>query len=147
MFYTRCRYGLDSPSEIELTQLLNHYLAEFQAQFSIYIVIDGVDNCMETESTDSPRKKVLRSLEDLVRSRDSKLNICITSPVKEDMENSLKLLAAGVTSRLVILHNQDGQKEDIKNYIIAFVRKHMQALPDKDKDEVIKRLSGRAGGM
>jgi hypothetical protein len=145
--HTKCSNGSDPPSEAELTQLLNHLLAELRTQFSIYIIIDGVDHCMETKSTESPPKKVLKFLEGLVRSRHSNLNICITSSLKEGMEKSLKLLVAGVSSRLVILHDQDGQKEDIKTYIAAFVRSHMQTLPDKDKDYVIKTLSERAGGM
>jgi hypothetical protein len=128
-------------------QLLNDLLAELKAQFSIYVVIAGVDHCMETESTESPRKKVLKFLEGLVRTRHSNLYICITSSLKEGTEKSLKQMAAGASSRQVILHDQDGQKEDIKTYIAAFVRAHMQTLPDKDKDDVIKTLSERAGGM
>ena len=145
--YVECRNGSDPPSEADLTQLLNHFLTELQVQFSIYIVIDGVDNCMETESTESPHKKVLRFLEDLVRSRHSRINICITSSLKEGMEKNLKPLIAGTSTRHVILHDQDGQKEDIKTYISAFVQSRMQTLPDKDKDEVIKTLSERANGM
>jgi hypothetical protein len=145
--YTKCRNGLDPPTEADLTQLLNRFLTELQAQFSIYIVIDGVDNCIEAESTESPRKKVLKFLEHLVRSRHPKLNICVTSSLKGDMEKSLKPLVAAVSSRQVILHDEKGQKEDIRNYIAAFVRKHMLALPEKDKDDVIKKLSDRAGGM
>ena len=134
-------------------QLLNHFLAELQAQFSIYIVIDGVDHCMETETetetetAESPCKKVLKFLEVLIRTRHSKLYICITSSLKEGMEKSLKQMAAGASSRQVILHDQDGQKEDIKSYIAAFVWSHMQTLPNKDKDDVIKTLSERTGGM
>ena len=144
--YTKCRHGSDPPSEAELTQLLNHFLAELRAKFSIYIVIDGVDHCLETDYPDSPRQKVLKFLEDLVRSRHSKLNICITSSLKEGMEKSLRPLAAEASSRLVILHDQSGQKEDVKTYIAAFVRSHMQMLPVKDKDDVVKVLSERAGG-
>ena len=149
MLYTKCRNGSDAPSEAELTQLLNRFLADLQAQFSIYIVIDGVDNCMETESAESPRKKVLKFLEDLVRSRPSKLKICITSFFKEGMpvDKSLRPLAAGSSSRLVVLHDQEGQKEDIRNCISAFVRRRMQTWPENDKDELIKTLSERAGGM
>lgn len=143
----KCRDGSDQPSEAELTQLLNHFLTELQAQFSIYIIIDGVDNCTETESPESPRKKVLKFLEELVRSRDhSKLYICITSSLKGGMEKSLELLAAGASSRQVILHDEDGQKEDVKTYISAFVR-GMHTWPDRDEDTVIKTLSERAGGM
>ena len=145
--YTKCRNGSNPPSEAELAQILNRFVAELQAQFSIYIVIDGVDNCPEAESTETPRKKVLKFLEDLVRSRHSKLNICITSSLEEDMEKSLKPLVAGASSRQVILHDEKGQKEDIKIYITAFVQGHMPALPDKDKEAVIEKLSERAGGM
>ena len=87
--YTKCHNGSVPPSETELTQLLNHFLVELQAQFSIYIIIDGVDHCMETESTESPRK-VLKFLEDLVRTRHSKLHICITGSLKEGMKKCLK---------------------------------------------------------
>ncbi|KAF8493463.1 hypothetical protein F5888DRAFT_1926981 [Russula emetica] len=142
--YTKCRNSSDPPSEVELTQLLNDFLAELKAQFSIYIVIDGVDNCMETGSTESP--KVLKFLEGLVRTKHSKLYICITSTLMEGMEKSLKQMAAGASSRRVVLHDEDGQKKDIKTYITAFVRNNMQTLPDKDKEDVIKTLSERAGG-
>lgn len=146
--YTKCRDGSDQPSEAELTQLLNHFLAELQTQFSIYIVIDGVDNCTETESPESPRKKVLKFLEDLVRSRDHpKLYICITSSLKQGMEKSLKPLAAGASSRQVILHDEEGQKEDVKVYIAAFIWNYMHTWSDRDKDTVIRTLSERAGGM
>ncbi len=145
--YTKCRNGSDPPSEADLMKLLNDFLAELRAQFSIYIVIDGVDHCMEAESTDSPHKKVLKFLEDLVRSRHSKLYICITSSLKEGMVKSLRQMAAGASSRQVILHDEDGQKEDIKTYIAAIIRSHMRTLPDKDKDDVIKTLSERAGGI
>jgi hypothetical protein len=153
-FYTKYSNGSDPLSEVDLTQLLNDILAELEAQFSIYIVIDGVDHCMETDSTDSPRKKVLKFLEDLVRSkhtkphRHSKLHICITSSLKEGMEKGLNKLAAGTSSRQVILHEQDGQKKDVKTYIDSFVRSHMhwQKLPKKDKDDLINKLSKRAGG-
>jgi hypothetical protein len=145
--YTKCRNGSNPPTEADLTQLLNRFLTELQAHFSIYIVIDGVDNCIEAESTESPRKKVLKFLEHLVRSRHPKLNICVTSSLKGDMEKSLKPLVAAVSSRQVILHDEKGQKEDIRNYIAAFVRNRMLALPEKDKDDVIKKLLDQAGGM
>ncbi|KAF8493461.1 ankyrin repeat-containing domain protein [Russula emetica] len=144
--YTKCRNSSDPPSEAELKQLLNDFLAELKAQSSIFIVIDGVDHCMETECTESPRKKVLKFLEDLVRAKHSKLYICITSSLMEDMEKSLKQMAAGASSRQVMLHDEVGQKKDIKTYIAAFVRDHMQTLPDKDKDDLIKMLSEQAGG-
>jgi hypothetical protein len=145
--YTKCRDGSDPPSEAELTQLLTHSLVEHQAQSPIYIFIDGVDHCMETDSTDSPRKKVLKFLEDLVRSRHSKLYICITSSQEEDMKKSLNQMVAGALSRLVMLHDQGEQKKDVKTYIGSFVRSHMQTLPKKDKDDLINKLSDRAGGM
>ncbi|KAI0260992.1 hypothetical protein BGY98DRAFT_1104527 [Russula aff. rugulosa BPL654] len=134
--YTKCRNGSNPPTEADLTQLLNRFLTELQAQFSIHIVIDGVDNCIEAESTEPP-----------LRSRHPKLNICVTSSLKGDMEKSLKPLVAAVSSRQMILHEEKGQKEDIRNYIAAFVQSHMQTLPDKDKDVVIKTLSERAGWM
>jgi hypothetical protein len=147
VLYAKCRHGSNPPSEDELMQFVIRFLVELQAQFWIYIVIDGVDNCIEAEATDFPRRKVLKFLEELVRLRNSKLNICITSSLNEDMEKSLRPLAAAASCRQVILHNEEGQKEDIKTYIAAFVWSHMQKLSNDGKDEVIKTLSERAGGM
>ena len=144
---TKCHNGLEPPSEAELTQLLNDFLAELKTQFSIYIFIDGVDQCMETESTESPRKKVLKFLEGLVLTRHSKLYICITSSLKKGMERSLEQMAAGASSRQVILNGQGGQMGGIETYIAAFVRSHMQTLPDTNQDDVITALLERAGGM
>ena len=144
----KCSNGSNPPTEAELTQHLNDVLDDLKkAQFSIFIVIDGVDNCTETKSIDSPRKKVLKFLLGLVRQRHSNLYICITSTLNDGMEKSLKQMSAVPSSRQVTLYKQEGQKEDIKTYIADFVQKNMSEWPADKKDEVITKLSKEAGGM
>jgi hypothetical protein len=140
------QYGSEQPSEETLARLLKGLL-DLQAQNSIYIIIDGVDNCSNTETTGtkSARKKVLEFLEDLVRSKHSHLYICITSSPVKDMQRTLKLLAP--STRRVVLHEEDGQMEDIKLYISHVVQKDMQTWPAKDRDLIVETLSERAGGM
>jgi hypothetical protein len=137
----------ERPSETELARLLKSFPG-LQAQNSIYIIIDGIDNCPNT-GTKSARRKVLEFLEDLVRSRHSNLHICITSSPKKDMQRYLNLLASSTRDRRVTLHEQDGQMEDIKIYISDFVKKDegMQTWPDGDKERFVEVLSDQGGGM
>lgn len=141
----KCGNGSNPPSEAELTQHLNDVLDDLKkAQFSIFIVIDGVDNCTETESNPT-RTKVLKFLLGLVRERHSNLYICITSTPNDGMKTSLKQMTAVPSCRQVTLHKQKGQKEDIKTYIADFVQKNMTEWPANKKDKVIKKLSEEDG--
>lgn len=144
--HSKHRNGSEQPSEAALARLLKGLL-ELQAQYSIYIIIDGVDNCSNTGTTEtkSARKKVLEFLEDLVRSKHSNLYICITSSPVKEMQRTLKLLAP--STRRVVLHEEDGQLEDIKLYISHVVHKDMQTWPPKERDLIVETLSERAGGM
>jgi hypothetical protein len=49
----------------------------------------------------------------------------------------------------VSLHQEGGQREDIKNYILSFVHndREMRRWREEDKELVITMLSERAGGM
>jgi hypothetical protein len=144
--YIKHGHGSEQPCEGVLARLLKGLLEGSQS--SIYIVIDGVDNCPNTDTgTKSARKKVLGFLEGIVRSRNPKLYICITTSPEGDMQRSLKILAP--SSRRVILHEENGQMEDIKSYISHFIQNDadMKTWPAGDQDLVFKTLSERAGGM
>ena len=147
--YIKHGHGSEQPCEGALARLLKSLLE--RSQSSIYIIIDGVDNCPNSPNTNtgtkSARKKVLEFLEGIVRSRYSNLYICITSSPEGDMQRSLKILAP--SSRRVILHEQKGQMEDIESYISHFIQNDtdMQTWPAGDKDLVFKTLSERASGM
>ena len=146
--YANHSHGSEQPCEGTLTRLLKNLLERLLSQSSIYIIIDGVDNCPNTNSgTTSARKKVLEFLERIVRSRHSNLHICITSSPEGDMQRSFKILAP--SARRVTLHEQKGQMEDIKSYIHHFIHedKDMQTWPAGDQDLVFKTLSEKAGGM
>ena len=92
----------------------------------------------------SAREEVL---EDLVGSSHSNPFICITSRPEQDIQIVLNPLTSAL--RLVSLHNEGGQREDINHYIRSFVQtdREMRRWKEQDKDLVIDTLSERAGGM
>ncbi|KAI0000135.1 hypothetical protein BJV74DRAFT_821797 [Russula compacta] len=146
--YTSCRHGSVQPSEAALTRCLkNMIVLQEQLDQSVYVIIDGVDNCPNPTGTVSARKKVLELVEDLDRSRYSNLHLCITSSPEQDIKTILNLLIP--SSRRVTLHKADGQKEDIKNYIRSFIQRDqkMQKWTADEKKLVVDTLSERADGI
>jgi hypothetical protein len=69
----------------------------------------------------------------------------VTSRPEADILAVLGPLAAHPVS----LHNQDGQKQDIADYVRSFVEtdRRMKRWRDEDKDFVIKTLPEKADGM
>ena len=112
----------------------------------IFTVLDALDECPNTTGTPSARENVLDFVEDLVRSHPN-LFMCITSRPEQDIQAVLNSLTS--VSFRVSLHEESGQREDINNYIRAFVRsdKAMRRWREKDRELVIRTLSERAGGM
>ncbi len=125
--YTTCRDGSEQPSEDALA--------------------DALDESPNNTGTPSPRKKVLRFMKDLVGWKHPNLYLCITSRPEQDIQSILNPLTP--TSCRVSLHEEGGQREDIKNYIRSFVHtdESMQRWRAEDKELVINTLSERAGGM
>jgi len=141
-----CGNGSEIPSEAALTRCLKR-MFELERRRPIYIVIDAVDYCPNFRGTRSARKEVLMLVEDLIRSRHPKLYICITSSPEQDIKATLNLLTP--TARRVALHDEPGQKEDIKIYIRSFFKKNkeMQTWTREDQEFVINTLAERANGM
>jgi hypothetical protein len=143
--YTKCRDGLEQPSEATLAGCLKNML-NIQGQVPIYLIIDALDECPDNTGTPSDRKKVLDFVRDLVGRNYTSLYICITSRPEQDIQVTFNSLTP--ISRRVSLHEESGQKEDINNYVRSFVHSNeaMRRWKAEHKELVIKTLTERAGG-
>jgi hypothetical protein len=144
--YTSCRDGSTQPSDAALAHCLRDML-ELPGNDPIYVILDALDECPNTTGTPSPREKVLKFLNDLVRAKNSNLRTCVTSRPEQDIQDILNSLTSG--SCCVSLHQECGQREDIINYIHSFVHNdpQMRRWREADKEQVISTLSERAEGM
>ena len=142
--YSTHRRGVQSPSDRAMIECLKEMLTH-EAQGPIYIIMDALDECPITSTIPSPREKVLKLVEELVGLHLPNLHICVTSRPEYDIQIVLKRL----TECPVSLHDESGQKEDITNYVVSFVRSNqrMRRWREEDKDLVIKTLSEKASGM
>ena len=122
-------------------------MLELRGQLPIFVIVDALDECPNVAGTPSAREEVLTLLEDLVGTRHSNLFICVTSRPEHDIQMVLNPLTSA--SRRVFLHEEGGQREDIKSYVHSFVRKDrtMRRWRKEDRDLVITTLIDRAGGM
>ena len=113
----------------------------------IYVIVDALDECPDASGVQSPREKVLALVEQLVGLRLPNLRICTTSRPEVDIRNTLIPLTS--TSNRISLHDEDGQKKDIVDYInsVVYSDKKIMRWREKDKKFVAKTLSDRAGGM
>ena len=144
--YTSCHGGAEQPSDVALAGCLKRML-ELPEQRPIFLVIDALDECPITAGTPSAREEVLDFLEDLAGSGCSNLSICVTSRPEQDIQTTLNPLTSA--SSQVSLHEEGGQREDIKTYVHAFVHKDrvMRKWREEDRELVVTTLIERAGGM
>ena len=144
--YTSCRDGREQPSDVALSGCLQRML-ELPEQLPIFLIVDALDECPNAAGTPSAREEVLNFLEDLVGSNHSNLFICVTSRPEQDIKTILNPLAPA--SRCVSLHEEGGQREDIKSYVHSFVYKDrtMRRWREEDRNLVITTLIERADGM
>ena len=143
--YTSCRDGSTQPSDADLAGCLEGML-KLPGQLPTFLIIDALDECPDTTGTPSAREEVLEFLEDLITSSHPNLFICVTSRPEHDIQTVLNPLTP---SNRVSLHEEGGQREDIKSYIHSFVHKdrEMRRWREEDRELVITTLSKRAGGM
>ena len=144
--YSACKDGHEQPCNTSLAKCLGDML-RLPEQLPIFVILDALDECPSTTETPSARDKVLNFVEKLVGSGHSNLFICVTSRPEQDIQSVLKPLASG--SRRVSLHDEIGQREDIRSYLHSFVHtdREMRRWKEEDKKLVINTLSERAGGM
>ena len=144
-FYTAHQRGSQQPSDNALIECLKKML-KAPGKFPIYIILDALDECLET-SGQSSREKVLALVKELVGLRLPNLRLCVTSRPHLDIRNVLEPLTS--TSNCISLHDEDGQKKDIADYVrsVVYSDKKTTRWREKDKKLVAETLSDRAGGM
>jgi len=143
-FYSTHSHGAQCPSDNELALCLKELL-KLPGQAPVYLIIDALDECLNTPALASPREKVLSLVEDLIDSRLANLHIGVTSRPELDIKVSLQPLSFYSVS----IHDEIGQLEDIENYIQSVVKtnRKMQRWTAEHKQLVIDALKNRADGM
>ena len=142
--YSEHDHGEREPSDRAMVECLKEMLT-VEAQGPTYVILDALDECPITSTIPSPREEVLDLVDELVGLRLPNVHICVTSRPEHDIQAVLKDLAL----RAVSLHDENGQQQDIANYVASFVRsdRKMRRWREDDKDIVIKTLSEKADGM
>ena len=138
--------GALQPDDHTMFDCLKQML-ELPEQGPVYIILDALDDCPNAYRIRTPRDRVLNFLKELVSAQFSDLHICVTSCLEMDIRAALEPLA----SYSVSIHDQQGQKRDIEDYIRSVVHANsntaMNRWSDRDKELVIDTLSERADGM
>jgi len=144
--FEACRVGSEQPSEAALAKCLKSMI-DLSGQVPIYLIIGALDECPSDTGTPSAREKVLNFVWDLFRSSHPNLFVCITSRPEQDINATLNSLTT--PSHHVSLHEEDGQRQDINNYVSTFVQTDvaMRRWRAEDKELVVNTLSERANGM
>jgi hypothetical protein len=142
-FYVAHGRGSQHASDGELINCLKSMI-KLSGQPTVHIIIDAIDECPMT-GLPSPREEVLGFVEELVNLHETNLRICVTSRPEADILSVLGRLAF----RSVSLHGEDGQIQDIAEYIKFQVGSDfkMRAWRTADKELVIDVLTKRAHGM
>ena len=144
--YSKHGNGAQQPSDNNLARCLKEMLT-LPDQRPIYLIIDALDECLNTWGIPSDRKRVLRLVRELIDLHLPDLHICITSRPEVDIREVVKPL----TSRRVSLHNQSRQKKDIEDYVRSVVYSDLEPIMRRwrmeDKEHVIKTLYEKADGM
>ena len=112
---------------------------------TVYVIIDGLDECPSDSGVKSHRGWVLELVIKLVELHLPNVRICATSRPEADIQIALASLA----SHTVSLHGEAGQKKDIANYVRFVVNSDMKMRRwrEDDKELVITILSQEADGM
>jgi ankyrin repeat protein len=145
-FYLLHQRGSKQPSDSALLQCLEKML-RIPGKVPIYLIIDALDECSDNSGVQSPREKVLRLFEKLVRFHLPNLRLCVTSRTEVGIRNVLEPL----TSRRnrISLHDEDGQKKGIADYVSSVFCSDVMTMRwrEEDKKLVISALSDRNGGV
>ena len=110
-----------------------------------YIILDGIDECPNTSGFPTAREEVLTFLEEIAGLNCPTLRICATSRPEIDIRAFLEPL----TSLHMSIHDENGQKQDILDYITNVVHSDwkMRKWRPEDKQLVIDTLSAKADRM
>ena len=142
--YSHNAGGTRTPTTSSLAQCMKVMLGS-PGQGPIYVIIDALDECPDTSGVQSSREKVLDIIDELVNLDLPNVHICVASRPEIDIRNALEPLKPLQIS----LHDQDGQKNDIIEYIKSVIHsdRKMKNWREEDKQLVINMLSDKADGM
>jgi hypothetical protein len=145
-FYSDHHRGTQQPSITALTECLED-MFKVSEELPIYLIIDALDECPNTTGILSPRDEVLALVEGLVNLDLPNLHICVTSRPEIDIRTSLEPLTS--TSNSISLHDENGQKKDIVEFVrsVVYSDKNIRRWREEDKDLVVETLSDKADGM
>jgi NACHT domain len=140
----RCVSELPKLTNEALTRCLKEMLMML-GQVPVYLIIDGVDECPDTCGIRSSRREVLDLVKGLVELHIPNLRLFATSRP----ENDIRAVLEHVTCTSISIHDQEGQKRDIFDYINYVIDSEIDTKRwrEEDKELVIRTLSERAGGM
>ena len=143
-FYLEHAKGSRHPSDDDLVRCLTNLL-KLPGHAPVYLIIDALDEYPNTSAIPSPRDDVLNLVEELTKSRFPNLSICVTSRPEIDIKGVLDPLV----HLFVSLHEEDGQKGDIEDYIKSVVNTNPKNKRWRagDKQLVIDTLMKKAEGM
>ena len=112
---------------------------------TVYIIIDGLDECPSHSGVKSHRERFLELVNKLVDLELPNVRICATSRPEADIQIALASLA----SHTVSLQGEVGQKQDIADYVRFVVNSDMKMRRwrENDKEITITTLSQKADGM
>ena len=144
--YSSLRRGseLYKPGNGALTQCLKDMFM-IPGRLPIYLIIDAIDESPDGYGIPSSRGKVLELMKTLVELHLPNLRIFATSRPESDIQTALESL----TCTTISIHDQEGQKRDIADYIkyVVYSDVNMKRWWEDDKKLVVETLSDRAGGM
>jgi hypothetical protein len=136
--------GMREPDIDALKKCLADMLS-LPGQGQIYIIVDALDECPNFPGMPSAREEVLELIEELVGLKLPNVHLCVASRPEMDIRMALESL----TSLKISLHDENGQKEDILNYIKSVVHsdRNMRRWREEDQNLVIDTLSQNVNGM
>ncbi|KAH9000349.1 hypothetical protein EDB92DRAFT_1812706 [Lactarius akahatsu] len=142
--YSTHRRGSVQPNDSALTQCLKAMFVAL-GETPVYLIVDALDESLNTSGMPSPREQVLQLVKELVDLKLSNLHLCVTSRPEVDIRNALEPLAP----HRISLHDESGQKADIASYVSSVVYSDtmMQRWRAEERDMVVGTLSAKADGM
>ena len=142
-FYSEHHKGSRPPSGDALAGCLKELL-KLPGLAPVYLIVDALDECPNLSVVRSPRAEVLAFIEELVKIRIPNLRVCVTSRPEHDIKDVLDPLIF----RLVSLHDENGQRRDIEDYIKSVINSsEIKWWNDEDRKLAIDVLIEKSNGM
>jgi hypothetical protein len=143
-FYSEHDKGSRPPSDDALARCLMDLL-NLRGLAPVYLIVDALDECPKPSVVRSPRAEVLSLIKDLVKTQIQNLRICVTSRPERDIHDVLDPLIFCFIS----LHDEDGQKGDIEDYIKSVINTCPKrgSWKEEHKELAIDVLIKKANGM